>query len=1106
MGSGHGHGLVAVGPGLAGSMLLAGGYGVNPLPVQPAKIHCPPPRDDTLSRERLNSWLERAASGRLALIVAEAGFGKTTLLADWALHTGRMTAWYRLEQDDRDWLTFIRHIVASVRELDPEFAPETFGLLLALGSGGPTQQDLVASLAREVAAFGVGSTRGLTLILDDYHVVDGFVETEPIVRALLDRTAPGFSVVISTRSMPKFPMGRLRARGGVMTLEGADLCFDIDETTRLFRDAYHRPLDEDVVSDLFDRTEGWAALLTLVRTGLDDRGHNDPRVLVAHLDASRGDLYDFLAEEVLATLSPDLQHFLTRVALLMSVDVERAMLVHDRPAEDIAAAIAECERLGLLTRPDRESPHRFHPLVREFLVAHLTAEIGEAVVMELHGKLGTSLTSVNWRESAWHFLMARDRLACQAVVDTNIDEILAADESEFARQFLDVDAGDPERPAAFILRSRVEFGRGNIERALHWARTAAQRAGRGPFAGAAQLNLLAVLGIGGVVDEAIDVARAALESELRPSQRYVALASVALLEASEEGDLNEIADGLFALAASQERDRYLRYAGISRLNLAGILLWLGDAEQALIQGGKAELNLGGKSNTSVERVAATAIRAVALAQVGHLAESMDVLAQASARPSHLTRAEVAAEASRIGAEFGSVADAEAALRQGDPERLSGGHQGYFFLIAGQVALRRGDLAAARAMIDRLAQRRCADAAGKFRSQVLRTRVAIAAGDSDAEKHAREATRIAHAQGSPLCKYLAALLSCLATGQSVDELVAQAHPNETYCWSLLAEELASNLESLSPTSKALVLGEARRRPERWRSALRMAVSAGSRGAAEAAGVLAEIGSSEDGALLRAVGASKKAIRPHALAITVRLAKPVFVSDLGVVEVRIGETALPRGLRRKVLALLCFLSSRAGMAANRDEALDALWPDLSPDTGGNSLHQAIYFMRRVFEPDFREGMNAGYISVDGDIVSLNPRLVDCASRECWRLLQQARKGSEQALDQVLQAYVGRYALDFAYDDWSSSYRENLHAAVLAAAEADLVRARQLRDFDRAIHLGHAVLAIDPQADSIELELLKAYKSSGRHAAAAEQYAHYAAFVRNELAADPPSYDDI
>ena len=170
---GHeGHAFVAVEPGIPGSLLLgrrAALFGVNPLPVHGARIHRPPLRADVLSRPRLNGWLDEAARGRLALIVAEAGFGKTTLLADWARHTKRLIAWYRLEPDDRDWLTFIRHLVGGGRELDPDFAPETYALLTQMGPGGPTQAELVASLVREYAAFAAGSPTGLSLLFDDYQ-------------------------------------------------------------------------------------------------------------------------------------------------------------------------------------------------------------------------------------------------------------------------------------------------------------------------------------------------------------------------------------------------------------------------------------------------------------------------------------------------------------------------------------------------------------------------------------------------------------------------------------------------------------------------------------------------------------------------------------------------------------------------------------------------------------------------------------------------------------------------------------------------------------------------------------------------------------------------
>ena len=570
-GTSKGHGLVAVGPGLAGSMLLGGGFPMNPLPVQPAKIHRPPRRDDTLSRERLNSWLDRAAAGRLGLIVAEAGFGKTTLLTDWAGLTRRHTAWYRLEPDDRDWLTFIRHLVAGGRELDPDFAPDTFRMLLSLGPGGPTPKDLAVSIAREMAEFGIASSRGLTLILDDYHVVDGCSETEPIVRALLDRTAPGFSLIIATRSKPTLPMGRIRTRGGVLSVAGRDLCFDVDETSRLFRDAYHHPLDDDLVSDLHDRTDGWAALLTLVRTSLEEQ--DDPRTLVEHLDASRGDLHDFLAEEVLATLPAELQHFLTRVAVLTAVDVEMAMLVDQRSAEAVAASIRESDRLGLLSRPDRESPHRFHPLVRDFLVARLTAEIGEAAVQELHRAIGVRVAKSDWHASAWHSSWhTTDPSALRLSIPLSTKSSPRVASSD-VKPFLVPEAGDPNRPLALVLRSKIELGAATTREQPTGRRSQSQggRAGQGP--GLTLVNLSRRFSARG--DQSSRRWRrrdgSRRRSHFEPSDTL--LRRLALWEATEEGDLLEIAVASESGEATAGTATAQPPMPAFRASMTGILLW-----------------------------------------------------------------------------------------------------------------------------------------------------------------------------------------------------------------------------------------------------------------------------------------------------------------------------------------------------------------------------------------------------------------------------------------------------------------------------------------------------------------------------------------------------
>ena len=128
----------------------------------------------------------------------------------------------------------------------------------------------------------------------------------------------------------------------------------------------------------------------------------------------------------------------------------------------------------------------------------------------------------------------------------------------------------------------------------------------------------------------------------------------------------------------------------------------------------------------------------------------------------------------------------------------------------------------------------------------------------------------------------------------------------------------------------------------------------------------------------------------------------------------------------------------MSATRDEALEALWPELGPDTAVNSLHQTIYFLRRIFEPDYREGLSAGYVGFDGEVVSLDRELVDTASRHAWRLLESSGSPTPASAHQLLDRYVQRYALEFAYEEWAVPYRDTLHAAVLGYVEQAIERA--------------------------------------------------------------------
>jgi len=124
-------------------------------PIQVSKVQPPPLRDETLARDRLLDWLAVKVHHRVILVLADAGYGKTTLLADFSRRTRIRTLWYRLDHEDRDWISFLSHLVAAGREHDPGFAPKTAALLgdllTAVDCARPASPELRA-LPRQHAA------------------------------------------------------------------------------------------------------------------------------------------------------------------------------------------------------------------------------------------------------------------------------------------------------------------------------------------------------------------------------------------------------------------------------------------------------------------------------------------------------------------------------------------------------------------------------------------------------------------------------------------------------------------------------------------------------------------------------------------------------------------------------------------------------------------------------------------------------------------------------------------------------------------------------------------------------------------------------------------
>ncbi len=130
----------------------------------------------------------------------------------------------------------------------------------------------------------------------------------------------------------------------------------------------------------------------------------------------------------------------------------------------------------------------------------------------------------------------------------------------------------------------------------------------------------------------------------------------------------------------------------------------------------------------------------------------------------------------------------------------------------------------------------------------------------------------------------------------------------------------------------------------------------------------------------------------------------------------------------------------------------------------------------------------------------------ARSRTRLDRLATTQPAEAVFELAECYEGRFALDFTYEDWAASFRDSLHARYLEVMERTISRLSEGGQYSDATRLAHRVLEVDPTAETVELAVIRLYRSAGSFAAAAEQYAHYSALLRSEFGAEPPPLNEL
>lgn len=324
--------------------------------VLATKLFRPSPRQPTVERARLHDLLRQGLTRPLTLVVAPAGWGKSTLVAEWLRQNRASAGWVSLDSGDDDPTRFWRYLLLAAGQAGPAAGQAgRAGLARLDAAGSDILRDVLPTFINEMAS----ADAPLVIVLDDYHLITSG-QVHASVNTLLDRCPPQLHLVIITRADPPLPLSRLRVRGELAELRAEQLRFSLDEALEFFAGRLAAPLSEREVHRLLDRTEGWAAGLQLAALRLADRA--DPSAFIERFTGADWHIVNYLGDEVLISQPPRLREFLLVTSVLNRMCAPLCDALTGR--DDGDELISEVNRANLFLIPLDDERHwfRYHHL------------------------------------------------------------------------------------------------------------------------------------------------------------------------------------------------------------------------------------------------------------------------------------------------------------------------------------------------------------------------------------------------------------------------------------------------------------------------------------------------------------------------------------------------------------------------------------------------------------------------------------------------------------------------------------------------------------------------------------------------------------------------
>jgi LuxR family transcriptional regulator, maltose regulon positive regulatory protein len=1062
--------------------------GPAPLEVPyPSKVLLPVRRLTIIRRQRLIEALSRALEQRITLVTAPAGYGKTTLLLDFAQSSGAAVCWYALDERDRDLPTFLRYIVASAQARFPEFGSE---LADTLARGDAVEPALAIDLlVKAVQSLG----RPITFIFDDFHFLDDAPEDLiQVVQGWLYRLPPNCHVIISGRTQAQLAILPLMSvRQEVDTITSADFSFSCEEVVQLFRDVLGKEISLDDAQHLADVTEGWAAALVL----LADRVQMSKTSI--SLEQLRGSdtLFQYIKLEQFDPLPADVKEFMMGSAVPRWLDEQALNELLD--TTDSEQRLNYLRRLNLFVRNETvDGRRRYHRLFRAFLVSHLRSqEPGRFRELNLNAAAQMEKAQ-EWEEAVYHYIQASgwerivqvtDRVGWRMFEegrwDTLADWLEAVPSEELAAQ-----------PKLVLWKARVLHYLNQIDRALallEQAISSLEAKGEWITLAEALVTQGMCLRVKGSLQESKQVlgrarelliehdgpTSALTEARLELGRTYSLAGEFepALAEMRNVLDIYEakgdvynvgyVSDQLAVIVAhlgriadatvhfERARQCWTRLGNDERLlmtlnNLGVLYYWIGDFAQAedILRQGLAKAHSAPNSRAGLYlRVSLADVRRDSAGYTAALEMYREAMDMARSSDEAVIRVFIADSIANTYRLMGDLTNCETWAQRASAEaeeRAGTLELGLCATTLGLIAREAGDLREAAATLER--------AVAQLRETDAKRELALAL------------FHLAGVHFSLKRKKLAL--------EALEEVAA------------LVEELGYD---------HFIYIEAARNPLLVQYAAANKLAAG-----------------YFGRLLKTMKGSRQAavpVRTEAAAAESATEAAIQAFGFGNLRVEIGGreiTDLEWRSEKSKEMFFFFLCNRRPL--RKEEIVAALWPDLADEKTTSAFHSNMYRLRKAIYQEC--------IAKDSGRYILDPRGHFAFDVERFQQLlaeADAVKGRPEALmlmEQALELYKGPFAMDF-YSEWAETLRWQLSEQNMSLLTALATAHSDAKEYKRSADICQRILELDEYNEAAWYRLMSNYIHSGQLEAARFCYKRYVQVLSaDDLNDDVPDFEEV